>query len=62
MARLRAARDPFWDIDGHGVKRDRKKGRIVGIVALATAIGAVGLTIAVWLQTLSPVLGSLHLG
>ena len=62
MARLFAARDPFWDMDGHGVKRDRKRGRILGMLALATAIAAVGLTAAVWLRELAPVLGSLHLG
>ena len=62
MARLRAARDPFWDMDGHGVKHDRKRGRIMGVAALAMSIGAVGLTIAVWLQALAPVLGTLHLG
>jgi hypothetical protein len=57
MARLFAARDPFWDMDGHGVKRDRKRGRIVGIIALAAAIAAVGLTAAVWLRELAPFLG-----
>jgi hypothetical protein len=57
MARLFAARDPFWDMDGHGVKRDRKRGRIVGIVALAVAIAAVGLTAAAWLRELAPLLG-----
>lgn len=57
MARLFAARDPFWDMDGHGVKRDRKRGRIVGIVALAVSIAAVGLTAAVWLRELAPLLG-----
>ena len=55
MARLRAARDPFWDMDGHGVKRDRKRERVLGLAALAIAIGAVGLTVAVWLRELLPV-------
>ena len=57
MARLRAARDPFWDMDGHGVKRDRKRERVLGLAALAIAIGAVGLTVAVWLRELLPVFG-----
>ena len=62
MPRLRAARDPFWDMDGHGVKRERKRDRIIGVVALAIAIVAVGLTVAAWLRELGPILGSLHLG
>jgi len=62
MSRLHAARDPFWDMDGHGVRRDRKRGRIVGLAALAVAIAAVGLTAAVWLMELAPVLGPVHLG
>lgn len=62
MPRLRLARDPFWDMDGHGVKRERQRGRIVGTVALAMAITAVGLTVAVWLRELAPVFGSIHLG
>ena len=62
MPRLRAARDPFWDMDGHGVKRERKRDRIIGVVALLIAIVAVGLTVAAWLRELGPILGSLHLG
>ncbi len=62
MARLFAARDPFWDMDGHGVRRDRKRGRIMGLLALGIAIAAVGLTAAAWLRELAPIMGSLHLG
>ena len=62
MARLFAARDPFWDMDGHGVRRDRKRGRVMGLLALGIAIGAVGLTAAAWLRELAPIMGSLHLG
>lgn len=62
MPRLRAARDPFWDMDGHGVKRERKRDRILGTLALALAIAAVGLTAAAWLRELAPILESLHLG
>ena len=62
MPRLRTARDPFWDMDGHGVKRERRRDRITGTAALAIAIAAVGLTAAAWLRELGPILGSLHLG
>ena len=57
MARLGSARDPFWDMDGHGVRHDRKRERVIGSVALAIAIGAMGLTAAMWLRELLPVLG-----
>ena len=62
MARLFAARDPFWDMDGHGVRRERKRGRNMGLIALGIAIAAVGLTAAASLRELAPVMGSLHLG
>jgi hypothetical protein len=61
MPRLRAARDPFWDMDGHGVRRDRRRDRMVGTTALVIAIAAVGLTVAVWLREIGPILASLHL-
>ena len=56
MPRPRAARDPFWDMDGHGVKRERRRDRIIGVIALATAIVAVGLTAAAWIRELAPLL------
>jgi len=56
MPRLRASRDPFWDMDGHGVKRERRRDRIIGVIALATAIVAVGLTAAAWIRELAPLL------
>ena len=62
MPRLRAARDPFWDMDGHGVRRERKRDRILGSTALVIAIAATGLTLAAWLRELGPLLGSMHLG
>jgi hypothetical protein len=62
VARLRRGADPFWDLDGAGVKRARIKRRIVGGIAFALAIGATGLTAAVWIQTLSPVLHQLGIG
>lgn len=62
MARLRAARDPFWDMDGRGVRRGRRRERIVGTTALILAITATGLVVAAWIRELAPVLGSLQLG
>jgi uncharacterized membrane protein len=53
--------DPFWDMDGQGVRRDRTKRRIVGAVAFAIAIVACGLTTAAWLQALQPVIHQLGL-
>jgi hypothetical protein len=57
MPRLRVARDPFWDMDGHGVRRERKRDRILGTTAFVIAIAATGLTVAAWLRQLSPILG-----
>ena len=51
--------DPFWDMDGKGVRRDRTKRRIVGGVAFAIAIVACGLTVAAWLRELQPVIHQL---
>ena len=62
LARLRRGTDPFWDLDGAGVKRARTKRRIVGAVAFAIAIVATGLTVAAWLQTLAPALRQLGIG
>ena len=54
-------RDPWWE-DGTGARRDRTRHRIVGLMAFAMAIGACGLTTAVWLRTLFPILGAAGLG
>jgi hypothetical protein len=62
VARLRRGTDPFWDLDGAGVKRARIKRRIVGAIAFAIAIVATGLTVAAWLQTLAPALHQLGIG
>lgn len=62
MPRLRAARDPFWDMDGRGVRRERKHDRIMGTTAFIIAIVAAGLTVAAWVRELGPIMGSLHLG
>ena len=58
MARLLAARDPFWDMDGHGVRRGSAAASgSSALVALTVAIAAVGLTVAAWLRELAPFLG-----
>ena len=62
MARLRAARDPFWDMDGNGVRRERRRGRILSTTALILAATATGLVLAAWIRELAPVLGTVGLG
>jgi hypothetical protein len=62
LARLRRGADPFWDMDGAGVKRARIRRRIVGAIAFSIAIVATGLTAAAWLQTLAPALRQLGIG
>lgn len=59
-ALFRTRHDPFWD-DGVGVRRERLRRRIVGALAFAIAVGACGLTTAMWLRTLAPVIEGLHL-
>jgi hypothetical protein len=49
-------RDPFWD-DGRGARRRQLRLRLEGFVALALAIAACGLTAAMWLRELLPVVG-----
>jgi hypothetical protein len=49
-------RDPFWD-DGRGARRRQLRLRLEGVIALALAIGACGLTAAMWLRELLPVVG-----
>ena len=49
-------RDPFWD-DGRGARRHQLRLRLQGIVALILALGACGLTAAMWLRELLPVVG-----
>ena len=51
--------DPWWDMDGAGVRRNRTRRRVVGGTAFAIAILACGLTLAAWLQQLQPVIGKL---
>jgi hypothetical protein len=49
-------RDPFWD-DGRGARRRHLVKRIQGDVAFSMAIVACGLTAAMWLRELLPVVG-----
>ena len=50
-ATLGSRRDPF---EGHGAVRTRRRLRVEGLLALALAIVACGLTAAVWLRELAP--------
>jgi hypothetical protein len=52
-------RDPF---EGRGARRTQRRLRIEGFIALALAIGACGLTAALWLLTLAPLAKSFGLG
>ena len=54
-------RDPWWE-DGQGARRDRSRRRVVETLAFAAAIAACGLTTAVWLRTILPLLGVAPLG
>jgi hypothetical protein len=51
MAGIGIPRDPF---EGRGARRTRRRLRVEGAIALGMAIGACGLTAAVWLQILAP--------
>ena len=49
-------RDPFWD-DGKGARRRQLRLRVEGLLAIALAIAACGLTAAMWLRQILPVVG-----
>jgi len=61
IGRLRNARDPFWD-DGTGARRSHRRVRVEGFLAMAIAIIACGLTLAVWLRALAPLVEGMPLG
>ncbi|HET8785011.1 MAG TPA: hypothetical protein VFM38_05205 [Candidatus Limnocylindrales bacterium] len=48
--------DPFWD-DGKGARRRNRRVRVESALALTLAIAACGLTAAMWLRQVLPVLG-----
>ncbi len=63
MARLSLRRaDPWWDVEGRAVRRDRTHRRVVGGIAFALAIGACGLTAATWARQLEPLVARLLAG
>ena len=49
-------RDPYWD-DGKGARRRNIRLRVESVVALALALTACGLTAAMWLRQILPVVG-----
>jgi hypothetical protein len=55
IARL-GRRDPFWD-DGKGARRRHLRLRLEGVIAIALAIAACGLTAAMWLRQILPAVG-----
>jgi hypothetical protein len=58
----RRARDPWWGDEGKGAKRTRRRTQTEGLLALALAIVACGLSAAVWLRELAPLAHQLGLG
>ncbi len=55
----RGRHDPWWDLDGSGAKRSRRKRTFVGNLAFALAIVACGLTAAAWALEAIPHIGPL---
>lgn len=51
---LRLKADPWWDLEGSGVRRDRLRQRIVGGIAFVLAVSAAGFTAAAWFTLLAP--------
>jgi hypothetical protein len=49
-------RDPFWE-DGKGARRRNVRLRIETYVALVLAVMACGLTAAMWLREILPMMG-----
>jgi hypothetical protein len=61
FGRLHHGRDPFWG-DGQAAVKTRRHHQVQGAVALAIAIAACGLTAAVWLLTLAPLMAAIGPG
>ena len=51
---VRRGRDPWWD-DGVGARRTHRRRQAESVGAFALAIAACGLTAAVWMHDLVPV-------
>jgi hypothetical protein len=51
---IRAKADPWWDLEGRGVRRQRLRQRIVGGIAFVLAVSAAGFTAAAWFKLLEP--------
>ena len=51
LGRIGSPRDPF---EGRGARRRHMRLRVEGVLAISLAIAACGLTLALWLQTLAP--------
>ncbi|OGO58678.1 MAG: hypothetical protein A2Z32_06815 [Chloroflexi bacterium RBG_16_69_14] len=60
IGRLRRPRDPFWG-DGRGARQTQRRLRLEGLVALSLAIVACGVTAAMWLRTLTPLVDRIGL-
>lgn len=50
MSRLSLSmrRDPFWEVDGPAARRERRRHRLVSVIALVTATGAVAGAAVAW--------------
>jgi hypothetical protein len=51
---IRAKADPWWDLEGSGVRRQRLRHRIVGGLAFLLAVSATGFSAAAWYTFLAP--------
>ncbi len=51
LGRIGSPRDPF---EGRGARRRHMRIRVEGVFAISLAIAACGLTLALWMRTLAP--------
>ena len=54
LLRFGKAHDPWWD-DGVNARRSHRRTRVVSAIAIVLAIGACGLTLAMWVREIAPV-------
>ena len=59
IVRLRR-HDPFWE-EGKGARRTQRRVHVEGLLAVAMAIVACGVTAAAWLRLLAPLADTLAL-